>query len=959
MNCFARSMWRGRVLGCLVGLVIFEIGTVDAAAPILDVFPPSVVDVPAGSRGETTITLDYAPSGSVWAEGLDERQVFQAELAHRQGDDDSFRLRIGKGGQIYSLRGAFGESVPPSWRDPGRERSPWNDEVWQFVAVCTKYNGVASLLKAAELPGEVKERIESSSFRSLFFIHNSGAYIPGESAVQSLYCPLLAFEADAERRTIRTLNWGLVPQVRTIHRSPVLYYCQVRDVGDGIVELTWLVHNFSIRDDIVFDHLNAPWGGTRHTSLPVHAIAAPDGTPRPREDFLPPDHPDRAIDVRKTGGWTLASTAEAVDSPSLSLVFGLDRHLQEERAKAARGEPACQWAPSVIRDFLAGYPQMYEHRWKDWQTRPENSFRNYDVIELIPRLRIAPRQTLWFRSFLVVNRRDRAIDRSRELVDKVDYGLLTFDPGATPLLPVHVAEGRVVDPAGAKGPPALELYAKPVPDSLPLYLLEDTRTGREVITTDPYRFVPQEPLDLGVPADHPHHDYYSQIKGISLDRHTTRWKRLLGYAPRTRPQQANWVQLSTAAGPNLFPAADEHHVDVWVVSRVAKAAVNQTTGHAKERRQIEDLGALTAAPAMQPAEGFASGDGLRAIFYDALPWKGKPTKVFAWLGHPAGVAGKVPGVVLVHGGGGAASKEWVQRWNEHGFAAISISVEGQTDADDPELPKGTPGYRRHPWAGPQRSGIYGDSSEPLADQWIYHAVADTVRANSLLRSLPEVDADKVGVMGISWGGVITATAIGIDDRFAFAIPMYGCGRMFDSENHYGRILGSNALYREAWDPLVRMDRVRMPVLWFSWPQDAHFPLDCQAACYRAAAGPHMVALVPGMGHGHNYAPPHGYAFAESIVKDGRPWCVQTAATAASDGVRVEFSSTKPLDKATLVTTADGGFTGNRTWAESAAALERRDDRWIVTALLPAGTTAWFVNVHHGDLLASSDYQECK
>jgi hypothetical protein len=142
---------------------------------------------------------------------------------------------------------------------------------------------------------------------------------------------------------------------------------------------------------------------------------------------------------------------------------------------------------------------------------------------------------------------------------------------------------------------------------------------------------------------------------------------------------------------------------------------------AAERRQILELGRLTAVPTMQPAEGFAGEAGLRAIFYDALSWKGKPTK----------------------------------------------------------------GYRRHAWAGPQRNGIYGNSSEPLADQWIYHAVADTVLANSLLRSLPEVDADKVGVMGISWGGVITSTVIGIDERFAFAIPMYGCGELFKAANQYG------------------------------------------------------------------------------------------------------------------------------------------------------------------------------
>ena len=176
-----------------------------------------------------------------------------------------------------------------------------------------------------------------------------------------------------------------------------------------------------------------------------------------------------------------------------------------------------------------------------------------------------------------------------------------------------------------------------------------------------------------------------------------------------------------------------------------------------------------------------------------------------------------------------------------------------------------------------RLGIYGDSAAPLANQWMYLAVADTVLANSLLRSLPEVDTDKVALMGISWGGVITSTVIGIDSRFAFAIPPYGCGHLYDDPNQYGRVLGQNQLYRAVWDPMGRLDRARMPVLWFSWPEDRYLALDCQAACYRIAPSPHMVSLIPGMKHGHGAAwnPPDSYVFAESIVRDGKPWCVQT------------------------------------------------------------------------------------
>ncbi|MBM4092019.1 MAG: dipeptidyl aminopeptidase [Planctomycetes bacterium] len=396
-----------------------------------------------------------------------------------------------------------------------------------------------------------------------------------------------------------------------------------------------------------------------------------------------------------------------------------------------------------------------------------------------------------------------------------------------------------------------------------------------------------------------------------------------------------------------------------VVIVVAASAAWCGEDFAAHREQILALGQLTAPPAMQVAEGFAAEPCMKAVFFDALSWKGKPTKAFAWLGLPANQAGKVPGIVLVHGGGGTAFKEWVMKWNERGFAAISIAVEGQTDEPDDAQPNNRQAWKRHAWAGPARNGIYQDSDEPLTEQWTYHAVADTVLANSLLRSLPEVDAEKIGLMGISWGGVITSTVIGIDSRFAFAVPTYGCGHLFDSDNQYGRALGDNRLYREAWDPMVRMARVHMPVLWLTWPEESHFPLDCQAACYRAAPGTRMVSIIPGMGHSHpaGWNPPDSYAFAESVVRAGGPWCVQSGTDVSGNDVRVTFSATKGLDVGVLVSTTGTGFTGNRKWMESPAQLERRGDSWIATATLPHNTTAWFMNVRSGDLTASSDYQE--
>jgi hypothetical protein len=548
-------------------LTILLLGPVDAfvvldgasAAQVLDIFPVSAFDKSGAGRCE--ISSAYSPSDSLWTPGLDEREVFQVELKHEQDKDCSFALRVGKGGQVYSLRGAFGESVPPSWRPSDDKKSPWNDEVWQFVAVCTKYNGLAALQQAGKLPDAAVAQLRNSPYALSYFIHNSGAYIPGTSSLSSLYCPQLAAAIAGGGRAYRTLNWGLVPQVRTIHRSPILYYTQVRDAGDGVIELTWVVHNFSAREDMVFDYLNAPWGGTRMTSLPVHYVSSPAGELLSREALFTKNY-DGAVDVRKTGGWNLACVSEAEDSPSLALVYGRDKHLEEESGKSHAGVERCQFAPSLFRDFRAGEP-MYRNQWKDWQTRQPNSFRNYDVIEVIPKLRLKPGKSIWYRSFLIVNRKDRAVELAKSLVDKVDYGFIEFAPATTPRLPVFVRNGRVVA-SGDK--PAFELFAHPVPGTQPLFLVENTETGREVITTDPYVFVAREPVRFDIPKEHPACDYFSHAQGYAMDRNHSRWKRLLGYAFVSKPATGHFTRLAERLDAGMVVQPDAYNLDVWVQS---------------------------------------------------------------------------------------------------------------------------------------------------------------------------------------------------------------------------------------------------------------------------------------------------------------------------------------------------------------------------------------------------------
>ena len=409
---------------------------------------------------------------------------------------------------------------------------------------------------------------------------------------------------------------------------------------------------------------------------------------------------------------------------------------------------------------------------------------------------------------------------------------------------------------------------------------------------------------------------------------------------------------------------------VCSVSAENPAALNQKNPLPEQIEKIRALSTLVQPPAVHPAEGLELNAGtpgqrligdsekydVRPLFFEGLPYKGKPTRVFAWYGVPKNSIGKVPAVVLVHGGGGTAFSEWVRQWNDRGFAALAIAHEGQLEIrEDPKKRV----WKKHDWPGPVRNGIYADSAEPIEDQYMYHAVADTILANSLLRSLPEVDAEKVGVMGVSWGGVITSTAIGIDHRFAFAIPTYGCGHLHDTENQWGEALGNNDLYIGAWDPFLRMGEVTIPVCWYSWPEDNHFDLAAQAKTYCAMPGPKMVILRPQMKHGGAWAwgPPDSYAFAKSIVETGRPWAWQTAVK-KENPVQVVFRCTKSVDRAELIYTLDTGFTGDRTWLSAEAPFVIEQHQVVVSPVIPPGTTGWIVNLRCGELLVSSEYIDC-
>ncbi len=347
---------------------------------------------------------------------------------------------------------------------------------------------------------------------------------------------------------------------------------------------------------------------------------------------------------------------------------------------------------------------------------------------------------------------------------------------------------------------------------------------------------------------------------------------------------------------------------------------------------------------------------VKAIFYDGLEYKGKPTRVFAYLGMPKVPAGtKVPGIVLVHGGGGTAFEAWVRLWNARGYAAIAMDNCGT-------VPEGEYGnWKAHDHSGPGCNDTFGNIEMPAKDNWTYQAVGTVMLANSLLRSMPGVDRNRIGVTGISWGGYLTCITAGVDSRFKFAVPVYGCGFLGDNSTWLDtfQMMGekNRAKWLSMWDPSLYIGAAKMPVLWVTGTNDFAYPMDSMRKTYRLLDGKATLCVRIAMPHGHGGAgerPEEIYGFAKTFCEKELPLAKVKATQHDAKQAWSEYSSKSPIASAELVYTKDTGKWPERKWETLPAKVGSKR----VSAELPDGVKVFYFNLtDERGLLVSSEHVE--
>lgn len=437
---------------------------------------------------------DYDPSGSAWSLSFDEAHVMDTRLSQVVSGDPvlSWELRTGRGGFVYSLRtDALGETVPPSWRRQG-DTSPWNDEVWQGVAV-----------------GPLNDPANGSSY----FMHQSGVYLKDPVRTKPFYSPQVAAHLDRANRSFTTVNWTPHAHINIYTdenplndwKSYLLMFTRYRDLGQGVIEVSLGMYNYG-PDTLNF--LNMPWGGVRRTSTEYAFMSEPGGETwsAPRTESW-----GATTNFNLTGGWVGYSAAPDGTTPALGLVYGRDH---------ANPLPGQAKANSTFRwGYAGGRPTGNEADW-----------RNYFVTSIIRWYNLNEGNGVWSRYYFVLG--DDLQDLSERIAARslVDAQLSAFNytEATSPLVAYSVSgNGASFAVQENGGSPAFFLYAHPVSNSVPIF---------EVIEGDESRYLTWNPY-----ANEIVKPYAGRMAGL----------RLLGFA-----MQSSGTNDSYASMDAMLPAAN-------------------------------------------------------------------------------------------------------------------------------------------------------------------------------------------------------------------------------------------------------------------------------------------------------------------------------------------------------------------------------------------------------------------
>ena len=295
--------------------------------------------------------------------------------------------------------------------------------------------------------------------------------------------------------------------------------------------------------------------------------------------------------------------------------------------------------------------------------------------------------------------------------------------------------------------------------------------------------------------------------------------------------------------------------------------------------------------------------GRQSLYYEGPPCR-KADRVFAYYGVPKPAAGKLAADGPVHGGGGTAFDRWVRLWGDRGYAAIAMDLCGCVPSASTAIGSGT-AWADHPAgaastdrrAGPRINGPitpWPTSLGPFAAPFLSRSRSESDRRDGhLLGRLPD------------------CIVSGVDPRFRFAVPVYGCGFLGDNSVWLPRVrkdgAGEGRAVAGLVGPLGAAAADEDPHALGHRHQRLRLPDGLAAESYRLPQGPRTLCLRVRMPHGHGPAgesPAEIHPFADVLLEHGVPMVKITGQGRQGEQAWATYAAPSPLERAELNFTRD-------------------------------------------------------
>jgi len=330
-------------------------------------------------------------------------------------------------------------------------------------------------------------------------------------------------------------------------------------------------------------------------------------------------------------------------------------------------------------------------------------------------------------------------------------------------------------------------------------------------------------------------------------------------------------------------------------------------------------------------------------------WHGKPVRIFGFYAAPAS-SGRVPALLLVHGGGGYGTLGRVVEAAGHGFAALSIDLPG----------RGTGRENTSRSTGPDMTVPLIFATAPaLSDCYLYHAVLAQRRAITFLCRRPEVDAGRIGLVGASWGGATGLLTTALDPRVRCLVDIYGSGYVRGGscwQGYFSHHLSPSQL--DVWEANYDASRyladIHVPTLGITGTADGCYWLPQFQQTLRGIRPAPRLLCLPNLDH--KIDPPARAAFfrwlqahllAHAAPLPARPGALHVSDAPSGYDVSLRADSAATSAAVSYVSATAGGGLARYRWTTAACRL-RPDGRWAVTVPASPGATYFYATVAYGD-----------